>query len=298
MANTKISAFAAGAPAQSTDLIVVARSGSNFSLLGSDLVTLAGATLAPKASPTFTGTVTLPSGQALIAPALGTPASGILTNCTFPTLNQNTTGTAAGLSGTPNISVGAITATSYVNPIPTANLPNGLNNHNTSQQAMTIAVAGTFIYVAGSQLTMPATYKAGIQAGTTFVWEVTCTKNAAGTGAMSIEVLQGSTGAIGDSQFFTQAFPASTAVVDSLFLTITFTWTSTTAGYWSISAQHAAVTATGFGLATGTQYSGTVTGKTSTTGSTIYGVAFTCATGGTLPTYTIQRVAAYAYNVT
>ncbi len=45
-------------------------------------------TLAPQASPTFTGTVVLPSGQALIAPALGTPASGNLTNCTnFPTVN-------------------------------------------------------------------------------------------------------------------------------------------------------------------------------------------------------------------
>jgi hypothetical protein len=32
--------------------------------------------------------------------ALGTPSSGTLTNCTFPTLNQNTTGTAAGLSTT------------------------------------------------------------------------------------------------------------------------------------------------------------------------------------------------------
>jgi hypothetical protein len=31
---------------------------------------------------------------------LGTPASGNLANCTFPTLNQNTTGTAAGLSAT------------------------------------------------------------------------------------------------------------------------------------------------------------------------------------------------------
>ncbi len=28
----------------------------------------------------------------LTTPALGTPASGTLTNCTFPTLNQNTTG--------------------------------------------------------------------------------------------------------------------------------------------------------------------------------------------------------------
>jgi hypothetical protein len=40
------------------------------------------ALLAPLASPTFTGTVVLPSGQALIAPVLGTPASGTLTNCT------------------------------------------------------------------------------------------------------------------------------------------------------------------------------------------------------------------------
>jgi len=40
-------------------------------------------------SPTFTGTVVLPSGQALIAPALGTPASGVMTNVT---------GTASGLT--------------------------------------------------------------------------------------------------------------------------------------------------------------------------------------------------------
>ncbi|CAB4120955.1 Pectate lyase superfamily protein [uncultured Caudovirales phage] len=41
-----------------------------------------GSTFAMSVSPTFTGTVVLPSGQALIAPALGTPASGALTNCT------------------------------------------------------------------------------------------------------------------------------------------------------------------------------------------------------------------------
>ncbi len=34
------------------------------------------------ASPTFTGTVVLPSGQALIAPALGTVASGVISACT------------------------------------------------------------------------------------------------------------------------------------------------------------------------------------------------------------------------
>jgi hypothetical protein len=39
--------------------------------------------------------------------ALGTPSSGTLTNCTFPTLNQNTTGTASGLSG------GTLSTSSY-----------------------------------------------------------------------------------------------------------------------------------------------------------------------------------------
>jgi hypothetical protein len=35
----------------------------------------------------------------LVTPALGTPSSGTLTNCTFPTLNQNTTGSAATVTG-------------------------------------------------------------------------------------------------------------------------------------------------------------------------------------------------------
>lgn len=47
----------------------------------------------------------------LTAPVLGTPASGTLTNCTFPTLNQNTTGTAAGLSSTLAIASGGTAAT-------------------------------------------------------------------------------------------------------------------------------------------------------------------------------------------
>jgi hypothetical protein len=53
--------------------------GSTSVSLGSTVTSFAGVTLT---SPTFT------------TPALGTPASGTLTNCTFPTLNQNTTGSA------------------------------------------------------------------------------------------------------------------------------------------------------------------------------------------------------------
>ena len=35
------------------------------------------------------------AGITLTTPDIGTPTAGVLTNCTFPTLNQNTTGTAA-----------------------------------------------------------------------------------------------------------------------------------------------------------------------------------------------------------
>ena len=63
-----------------------------------------------------TGVVSLTSGDVTGAlgftpyqtgGALGTPSSGNLTNCTFPTLNQNTTGTASGLSG------GTLSTSSY-----------------------------------------------------------------------------------------------------------------------------------------------------------------------------------------
>ena len=57
--------------------------------IDSTVATLAGTqTLTNKTltSPTFT------------APVLGTPASGTLTNCTFPTLNQNTTGSAGSVA--------------------------------------------------------------------------------------------------------------------------------------------------------------------------------------------------------
>jgi len=52
------------------------------------------------------------TGQTFVAPVLGTPASGTLTNCTFPTLNQNTSGTAAGLSATLAVGSGGTGQTS------------------------------------------------------------------------------------------------------------------------------------------------------------------------------------------
>ena len=63
---------------------------------------------------TFTGALTgTASGNLVSGGALGTPSSGTLTNCTFPTLNQNTTGTAATVTGaaqTAITSVGTLTS--------------------------------------------------------------------------------------------------------------------------------------------------------------------------------------------
>jgi hypothetical protein len=66
---------------------------------------------------TLTGIQTLTNktltSPTLTTPVLGTPASGNLANCTFPTLNQNTSGTAAGLSVTLVVGSGGTGATTF-----------------------------------------------------------------------------------------------------------------------------------------------------------------------------------------
>jgi hypothetical protein len=56
-----------------------------------------------------TGNNVLSTSPTLVTPILGTPTSGTLTNCTFPTLNQNTTGSSASCTGN------ATTATTATN---------------------------------------------------------------------------------------------------------------------------------------------------------------------------------------
>jgi hypothetical protein len=51
-------------------------------------------------SSTGSGSVVLSTSPTLVTPLLGTPTSGNLANCTFPTLNQNTTGSAATFTST------------------------------------------------------------------------------------------------------------------------------------------------------------------------------------------------------
>ena len=59
--------------------------------------------LAALTDETGTGAAVFATSPAFVTPALGTPSSGTLTNCTFPTLNQNTTGNAATVTTNANL---------------------------------------------------------------------------------------------------------------------------------------------------------------------------------------------------
>jgi hypothetical protein len=62
------------------------------------------------AAQTGTGTTfVMNTSPTLVTPALGTPSSGDLTNCTFPTLNQSTSGNAATVTTNANLT-GVITS--------------------------------------------------------------------------------------------------------------------------------------------------------------------------------------------
>ena len=100
---------------------------------------------------TGSGSMVLANSPTLTAPTLGTPASGTLTNCTFPTLNQNTSGTASGLSATLAIASGGTNATSAVAALTSlgayaAANPSGYTSNAgtvTSVAALTLGTAGT-----------------------------------------------------------------------------------------------------------------------------------------------------------
>jgi hypothetical protein len=83
---------------------------------------------------TGSGAAVFADTPTLIAPILGTPTSGTLTNCTFPTLNQNTTGTATTATNLASGSAGTI-------PYQTASGTTAMLAAGTSGQVLTSAGA-------------------------------------------------------------------------------------------------------------------------------------------------------------
>jgi hypothetical protein len=96
---------------------------------------------------TGSGAAVFANTPTLIAPILGTPASGTLTNCTFPTLNQNTTGTAATATNVAGGSAGTIP-------------------YQTASGTTAMLAAGTATYVLTSNGTSAPTWAAASGGGT------------------------------------------------------------------------------------------------------------------------------------
>lgn len=201
-----------------------------------------------------------------------------------------------------SVSGGVITSNGYASPlvmppVPSACDVNGITNHNTSSQSQ-VTVANTAYYIAGSQLPMPATYMTGIQSGSVLKWRVAMTKTNAGTVAFDILIYMGTHGSTADTAIVTQSIGVQTAAVDDMIVDVMVAFTSTTACYWTICPLNKAVTATGFGVATGASAftSGTVSALTTTTPSLVFGLGFNSTTG--TPTVVIPMVEAQAYNIT
>jgi len=75
--------------------------------------------LAALTDETGTGANVFATSPTLVSPILGTPTSGNLANCTFPTLNQNTTGSSGSCTGnaataTNSTQLGGAAASSYI----------------------------------------------------------------------------------------------------------------------------------------------------------------------------------------
>jgi hypothetical protein len=99
---------------------------------------------------TGTGANVFATSPTLVTPVLGTPTSGNLANCTFPTLNQNTTGTAANITAVSNSTLTTLSALSLPGgqvSSAVANATNATNATNiTNAGGWSITPSGTKLY--------------------------------------------------------------------------------------------------------------------------------------------------------
>lgn len=188
---------------------------------------------------TGSGAVVLATSPTLVSPLLGTPTSGNLANCTFPTLNQNTTGTAANVTGTVAVA-------------------NGGSGSTTAQSAMNTfagaVTSGSYLRGNGTNVVMST-----IQAGDV----PTLNQNTTGTAANVTGIVAVANGGTGTS---------TPALVSGTNISITGTWpnqTINTTGVGSGTVTSVAGTGTVSGL--------TLTGTVTTTGNLTLGGALSVA---------------------
>lgn len=178
-------------------------------------------------------------------------------------------------------------------------IASGIANGNTAVQSQ-VVVSATNYYIAGSNINVPASPKVGVIVGTRMSWTVAMTKTNAGTGIFQMSIYRGTNGSTSDTQDVLQTIGTQTAAVDNMIVDVHLVVTTagaTGAYYWSIVPNNKAVTATGFGVATGTgaYFSGTVSSVALNTASLKFGLGFKATTG--TPTIAVPLVRAQAFNL-
>lgn len=171
---------------------------------------------------------------------------------------------------------------------------NGFGGGSTALQSQ-VVVSATSYYITNSAVAVPST----LIVGTRFRWTVAMAKTAAGTGTFQVKLYRGTNGSTADTADVTQTLGTQTAAVDSMMLDVEVVVTTTGATgayYWTMIPTSKAVTATGFGVATGPtgQFSGTVSSVALNTASLKFGLGFVATTG--TPTITVPLVRAQALN--
>jgi hypothetical protein len=198
-----------------------------------------GKTLTASNTLTFTGTdassVAFGAGGTVLynGGALGTPSSGTLTNCTFPTLNQNTTGSAATL--TTARTIGGVSFNGSAN----INLPgvNTTGNQNTTGSAATLTTARTIGGVSfdgSANINLPGVNTTGNQNTTGSAATLTTARAINGVnfnGSAAITITANTTNALtigtGLSGTSFNGSGAVTVAIDSTVATLTGTQTLT-----------------------------------------------------------------------
>jgi hypothetical protein len=290
MADTKISALADVVTLAGGDKIAVADASD---LTASKSATMDEVVTYVKDKTGVTG-ILKGSGTAISAATVrtdyGEPTGALATG-----ILKNTTST-----GQHTIATDGTDYYSSAQAIPAANVPNGITTINTAIQSQ-ITVAGTYYYITGSALTMPATSKTGggMSTSTTMEWRFMMAKTAAGTGAFNIRIYRGINGSIGDTADVTQSIGTQSAVVDTATVVVTLKVTATgaTGSYtWGIAVLHKAATAAGFGVTDAAPFfTGTVSSVAMNTASLKFGLAFASITG--TPTVQVAECCGYVNNM-